>query len=407
VIVTVIFGAIFVPAQKPIRDVKPTIILISLDGFRYDYVDKFSPPAISKLAKEGVRAKWMIPSFPTKTFPNHYTIVTGLYPEHHGIVGNNVWDYDTEFTLSKVVEVEKSRWWWGEPIWVTAEKQGQHAASYFWPGSNTEIEGILPTFTRRYNANVPNAMRVDGLLAELDKNVETRPTMLTMYFNDTDNSGHEFGPDSEAVKYAAWNVDSAIERLMAGLKKRKIDKKVNVIVVSDHGMASVDQHNAILMDNYFDLKDKSLTDSIVTSGELWQIFAKDGKVDQIMDGLKNIQHARCWRKADVPERLHYSTGRRVAPIVCSSDEGWFMTDSKRYAAQKISPDFDLTRGAHGNDNEIRSMMATFIAHGPAFKRGYIAEPFPNIDVYELMCKILGLKPAKNDGNLKDVKKMLR
>lgn len=394
-------------AQKPIRDIRPTVILISLDGFRYDYLDKFSPPTLDRLAKTGVHAKWMIPSFPTKTFPNHYTVATGLYPEHHGIVENNIWDFGQRFSLANVEQQEESRWWLGEPIWVTAEKQGQRAGSYFFPGTNTKIEGVTPSETRRYNGRVPNEMRVDKLLSWLDQPFATRPTMMTLYFSDTDDAGHEFGPDAEETKYAAWSVDADIARLMAGLKARRIDNKVNVIIVSDHGMAPVDQRNAIIMDDLFDISDKNLADPILTTGEIWQIFAKPGKEDALMERLKKIQHATCWRKNDIPERLHYNGGNRIAPIVCSSDEGWYMTDKERFERDKKMIDFPRVKGAHGYDNRYESMRSTFIAHGPAFKRRYVAEPFENVEVYNLMCKILGLTPAKNDGDLSRVKSMLR
>jgi predicted AlkP superfamily pyrophosphatase or phosphodiesterase len=394
-------------AQQPIKDLKPTVILISMDGFRYDYIDKFAPPTLQRLAKDGVRAKWMIPSFPTKTFPNHYTIATGLYPQNHGIVENNVYDFGTTFTMSKYEEVTNPRWWWGEPIWVTAEKQGQHSASYFFVGTGTEIADHFPSYWRTYNGRVPPEMRVDKLLEWLDKPVTERPTMLTLYFSDTDDAGHEFGPDAEETKYAAWNVDNYIARLMSGLKARKIDKKVNVILVSDHGMAAVNQHNAIVMDDLFDIEDKKIADPILTTGEIWQIFPRAGKEDYIIDRLKNIKHATCWRKSEIPARLHYNEGKRIAPIVCSSDEGWFMTTNKRYDEQKASPDFAQTRGAHGYDNRYQSMMATFVAYGPAFKKSYFAEAFANVEVYNLMCKILGLTPAKNDGDIANVRGMLR
>lgn len=396
-----------IDAQQPIKDLKPTVILISMDGFRYDYIDKFSPPTISRLAKDGVRAKSMIASFPTKTFPNHYTIATGLYPQNHGIVENNVYDFGSTLSMSKFDEVTNPRWWWGEPIWVTAEKQGQHSASYFFVGTGTEIADHLPSYWRHYNGRVPPEMRVDKLLSWLDQPVHERPTMLTLYFSDTDDVGHEFGPDAEETKYAAWNVDRYIERLMNGLRARKIDKKVNVILVSDHGMAAVDQRNAIIMDDLFDTDDKKIADPILTTGEIWQIFPKPDKESYIIDRLKNIKHATCWRKNDIPARLNYSKGRRIAPIVCSSDEGWFMTTNKRYDEQKKSSDFAQTRGAHGYDNRYQSMGATFVAYGPAFKKGYVAEPFSNVEVYNLMCKILGLTPAKNDGDLNRVKIMLR
>lgn len=394
-------------AQQRIKDLKPTVILISLDGFRWDYLDKFKPQAIGKLAKNGVRAKWMIPSFPTKTFPNHYTVATGLYPQNHGIVENNVYDFAEIFTMSKRKEVENPRWWWGEPIWVTAEKQGQIAGSYFFVGTETMIQGEAPTHWRTYNGRVPNNMRVDKILGYLDLPVAKRPTMLSMYFSTTDDVGHEFGPDAEETRYAVWEVDEYIGRLMAGLKKRGIDKQVNIIITSDHGMAAVDQHNAIVMDEYFDTTDKKLADPIITTGEIWQIFPKPGKEDELLAQLKPIKNATCWRKTDIPARLNYSSGRRIAPIVCSSDLGWFMTSRERYDTQRKSDDFDKTRGAHGYDNRYQEMQATFIAHGAAFKKGFVADPFANVEVYNIMCKILGLKPAKNDGNLDRVKGMLR
>jgi predicted AlkP superfamily pyrophosphatase or phosphodiesterase len=394
-------------SQSRRGDLKPTVILVSLDGFRYDYPEKFKTETLARLAREGVRAKWMIPSFPTKTFPNHYTIATGLYPEHHGIVGNSVYDFGEIFRIDDRKQVSDPRWWLGEPVWVTAQKQGQIAASYFFVGSEAPVAGVTPTYWRAYNGRVPPEMRVDKVLNWLDLPTEKRPTMITMYFSDTDDAGHEFGPDAEETRYAALNADRYIKQLVTGLRARGIYDRVNIIIVSDHGMAARDQRNAIIMDDYFDTSDKTIADPILTTGEIWQIFPKPGKEDFIADRLKNIVHATCWRKAEIPARLNYNDSSRIAPIVCSSDEGWNMTTRRRFEETRKSDDFDKTRGAHGYDNKYQSMQATFIARGPAFKRRYVAEPFENIHVYELMCRILGLKPAENDGSLEKVKGMLR
>ena len=392
-------------AQKPVEDLKPTVILISLDGFRYDYLEKFSPPVLNKLAKEGVRAKWMIPAFPTKTFPNHYTIATGLYPAHHGIVDNNIYDFGTVFSMSKRAEVQNPRWWLGEPIWVTAEKQGQIAASYFFVGTETRIEDEQPTFWRAWNGKVPAEMRVDKVLGWLDLPQEKRPTVITLYFSDVDDAGHEFSPDAEETKYAVWNTDRYIERLVNGLKTRKIDKKVNIIIVSDHGMTPVNLRQATFLDDYFDFK---LVEKILWTNEIVQIFPNPGKRDEIFSKIKDLKHTTCWKKEDIPERLHYKDGKRVAPIICSSEEGWITTSHERYEDWiKEVEDLDKPRGGHGYDNRLQSMQATFIAHGEAFKQGFTAEPFANIHVYNLMCHILGLKPAKNDGNLDAIRDMLR
>ena len=396
----------FVFAQQPIKDLKPTVILISIDGFRADYFEKFQPMVLNGLARNGVRAKWMIPSFPTKTFPNHYTVATGLYPAHHGLVENKIYDFGVVFSMSKREEVQNPRWWLGEPIWVTAEKQGQSAAAYFFPGTETAIGGVKPDIFRAYNGKVPSEMRVDKILSYLDLPAEKRPTLLTLYFEEIDETAHEFSPDAEETRYSVHNVDRFIGRLMDGLKARKIDKKVNIIITSDHGMASYDARNAIFLDDYFDLE--ATTERIVWTNEIVQIFPKEGMADEIIGKIKNLEHTKCWLKKDIPERLNYKDGERVAPIICSSDEGWITTNHKRYDDWiKGLDDITRPRGAHGYDNSLVSMRATFLAHGAAFKKNYSAEPFENIQVYNLMCKILNLTPAKNDGDFEKIKAVLK
>lgn len=404
-VILCIFLSAPVFSQTKIADLKPTVILISIDGMRADYLDRFKPPALTRMAKTGVRAEWMIPSFPTKTFPNHYTIATGLYPANHGIVENNVYDFGTVFTMSKRQEVRNPRWWGGEPIWVTATKQGQLAGSYFFVGTEAPIERVNIWKTRYYNGRVPNNMRVDKVLSWLDNPVSDRPTMVTLYFSDVDDAGHEFGPDAEETKYAVWDVDSSIERLMHGLKKRGIENKANVIVVSDHGMAKVNVRNTTFLDDHFDFDD---TERILWTSEIIQIFPKPGREESIYARIKDLSHVTCWKKANIPVRLNYRQGKRVAPIVCSSQEGWITTNHKRYEDWIDDlDDLDRPRGAHGYDNALESMRATFIAHGPAFKSGFVAKPFPNVDVYNVMCEILGLKAAPNDGDLSRVRPMLK
>lgn len=389
---------------KAVKDLKPTVILLSLDGFRADYLEKFQPKNLNELARTGVRAKWMIPSFPSKTFPNHYTIATGLYPEHHGIVENNIYDFGAVFRLDKREEVENPRWWLGEPIWVTAQKQNQIAASYFFPGTETAIQGILPTYYRNYNGKVPNELRVDKLLSWFDLPVEKRPTMMTLYFSDVDDAGHEFSPDAEETKYAVANVDRLIGKLYDGLKQRKIADKVNLIIVSDHGMATVNQSNIVNLEDYFNLKD---AEQILWTGEIVQIFPLENKLDEIAAKLKSVKNATCWKKSEIPERLHYNEGDRIAPIVCSANEGWILTNTARFADARTREGFDRPHGAHGYDNQLASMRALFIAHGAAFKKRKLAEPFANVEIYNLMCRILGLTPAKNDGDFQTVKNLLR
>jgi predicted AlkP superfamily pyrophosphatase or phosphodiesterase len=404
-IVLILLAAVFgAAAQQPIKDLRPTVILVSIDGFRPDYLEKYQPPTLNKLAREGTRAKFMTPSFPTKTFPNHYAIATGLYPENNGIVENNIYDFGTTFGMSKKEEVQNGRWWLGEPIWITAEKQGQHAAAMFFPGSEAEIKGFRPTFWKEYQHELPHEPRVDQVLSWLDLPREKRPTFLTLYFDDVDTQGHRHSPDSPETRDAVLKVDKAIARLMDGLKARKIDRKANVIIVSDHGMAALDQRNAVVFDEYVDLE---LAERILWTGEIVQIFPKEGRLEEMTDALRKVEHGWCLPKAEIPARLHYSTGSRVAPIVCSADEGWMYTSREYYERVKKHDDFGKITGAHGYDNKYESMHAVFIGHGKAFRKHKIVEGFPNVDVYELMCKILHLKPAPNDGNFERVRKMLR
>src|SRR5215471_13042289 len=343
-----------VPANE-IRDLRPTVILISIDGFRSDYLDKYEPPNLRSLAQDGVRAQWMTPSFPSKTFPNHYAIVTGLYPQDNGIVENNVFDrsFNATLTMSNREEVKKGRWWLGEPIWVTAEKQGQKSAPYFWPGSEAEIGGVRPTYWKPYDGKVPDSERVDTVLGWLYLPSSERPTFLTLYFSDVDSAGHDFSPDSQATRNAVLKVDSEIGRLIEGLKKRGIWTNVNLIVVSDHGMATQDPKNTIVLDEMFD---PGLAEKVFWTAEIVSIFPNPGKEDLIYKSLseKLTAHAKVYRKAEVPARFHYSDSPRIAPLLVLPDEGWTLTTRAKLDQQKAEGKGEALRGGHGYDNELPS-----------------------------------------------------
>ena len=393
---------------KPINDLKPTIILVSLDGFRYDYLTKYKPEHLNFLARQGVRAKWLIPSFPTKTYPNHYTIATGLYPQNHGIVENNIYDQEFKavFDLSNRQEVQNGRWWLGEPIWVTAEKQGQKAGSIFFPGTEAEIAGKRPTYWKLYDEKVSNAERVDTILSWLDLSPAERPTCLSLYFSDVDDAGHEFSPDSPETGRAVAKVDAEIGRLIKGLVARNVFEKVNLIIVSDHGMASVKFSNAVLLDEIFDT---GLAERIFWTREIVSIFPREGKEEEIYTALKTKLPARAkvYRRSEIPERFHYRRSPRIAPLIVLPDEGWIVTNRQRFEAMRERGDLQRLKGAHGYDNRLKSMRAIFIAHGEAFKKAKVVEPFENIHIYNIMARILGLIPAQNDGSLAVARDVLR
>jgi predicted AlkP superfamily pyrophosphatase or phosphodiesterase len=385
--------------SKAVNNLRPSVILISLDGFRYDYLEKYKPPILRSLARDGVQAKWMIPAFPTKTFPNHYTIATGLYPQNNGIVENNIYDkgFNATFTMSNREEVQNGRWWLGEPVWVTAEKQGQKSAAFFWPGSEAEIAGTRSSYWKPYDEKVSNRERVELILSWLDLPLVERPTFLTLYFSDVDSAGHNFSPDAVETRNAVIKVDNDLDRLIDGLKARGIFEQVNLIIVSDHGMTTQDPKNVIVLDELFDT---SLAAKILWTPEIVGIFPKAGKENAIYSTLtpRLPRQAKVYRKAELPRRLHYSDSSRIAPLLVLPEEGWALITRKRLDERKADGRSGGLRGGHGYDNELPSMRAIFIAHGSALKKGIVVEPFENIHVYNLMTRILGLVPAVNDGN---------
>src|SRR5688572_11216408 len=259
------------------------VILISFDGFRWDYETKAPAPNLRSLAARGVRAESLIPSFPTKTFPNHYTIVTGLAPEHHGIVANDIRDVATgrTFSMSKASEVRDPMWWGGEPLWVTAERAGRRAGTMFWPGSEAAIGGVRPSQWRPYLESMSGAARVDQVLAWLDLPAVRRPSLFTLYFEDADSAGHANGPDSDAVRRAIGHVDGYVARLVSGLERRGLATRSNIVVVSDHGMAATVPTQIIELDDYISLADVEVIDINPTLG----LFPAAGKADAVYRAL--------------------------------------------------------------------------------------------------------------------------
>ncbi|MFB0515006.1 MAG: ectonucleotide pyrophosphatase/phosphodiesterase [Candidatus Neomarinimicrobiota bacterium] len=380
---------------------EPTVLLISLDGFRWAYLEKADTPNLDHLVKTGVKAKALLPVFPTKTFPNHYSLATGLYPENHGIIANTMYDpvFDDTFDLSLRDAVTDSRWWQGEPLWVTAEIQGQISATLFWPGTEANIKGVQPTYWYPYDHDLPHSERVNQILAWLDLPPDRRPTFLTLYFPHTDDQGHRHGPDSPEVAKTIAQLDSTLATLFQGLLERGIMEEVNIIVVSDHGMAVTDSTRVIFLDNYIDLKQAGVIDWSPVLG----LRPPEEVQENIYLALKNAHpHLQVYRRDEVPARLHYSAHHRIPPIIGIADEGWSISTRQFY---KQNPAYFMG-GDHGYDPRYPSMWGIFIARGPAFKNGLKVAPFQNIHIYDLIARVLSLEPAPNDGSLDSVKALL-
>jgi predicted AlkP superfamily pyrophosphatase or phosphodiesterase len=381
------------------------LILVSIDGWRWDYDLKAPAPNLRALMQRGVRAQNLIPSFPAKTFPNHYTIVTGLYPGHHGIVANAVRDPATGRTLERtaVNEVRDPMWWGGEPIWVTAQRHGRTAAAMFWPGSEAPIGGILPRYWKPYDGSFPPEKRVDQVLQWLDLPVADRPALIHLYFSDADSAGHDYGPDSREVQEAIRRADGYLGRLLRGLNDRGLGERVNVIVVSDHGMAPVDSTRVVVLDDYVAAGDVDVVDINPTLG----IFSKSGQDEAVYESLSRAHpRLRVFRPHTTPEEWHFRDHPRIPPIVGVADEGWQVlrrSTMNQILAGKVAAD----RGNHGYDPALMSMRGIFIAAGPAFKPAATVPEFQNIHIYNVLAELLRIPPAPNDGDPEVARVLLR
>jgi predicted AlkP superfamily pyrophosphatase or phosphodiesterase len=379
---------------------RQTVLLVSIDGFRADYLARGLTPNLSDLAAGGVQAA-MRPSFPSLTFPNHYTLVTGRYPDHHGIVDNTMDDPSLahpHFTLSDHA-ANQDRAWWDEatPLWVSVQRQGGHAGTVFWPGSEVDIQGVRPDHWLPYDKGMADSDRVGQVLAWLDLPDAERPSFLTVYFDKVDTAGHREGPDSLGVNQALGAVDTAIGQLVEGLRQRGLGGQVDLIIVADHGMAAI--KHTIYIDDMVSPDDIQ----VVADGAMMGLVPLAGAEDRVGKVLFAAhEHMVCRNKQDMPERLHYGKNPRVPPILCLAEIGWTIT-TRESAARWKSPYV----GTHGYDNRAPDMAALFIANGPDFRVGVKHGGFDNVDVYPLMAKLLGVMPEANDGKLADVADMLK
>lgn len=378
------------------------LLLISIDGYRADYLERGLSPTLEALADTGVRARAMQPSFPSLTFPNHYTLVTGRYPDDNGIVDNTMVDPRLGlFSLGNRKAVGDGRWWdEATPIWVSADRQGLKTATLFWPGSEASIHGYRPDHWRAYDGKVPYDARVDQILHWLDLPRDQRPSFLTLYFEGVDSAGHHFGPDSTQVDQALRDVDAALARLVKGLKQRGVYRNVNIIVLADHGMAATPLDQRIYLDQLIDTKRAR----IISTGAVSGIDPNPDYADKIDTALlKPHPHMTCWKKSHIPARFHYGYNRRVPNVVCSAQVGWLIVSHQHQLLHGKKP----IHGDHGFDNAAPQMRALFIAHGPGFRRHIVVPEFPNVDVYPLMTHLLGIRPEPNDGDFDAIKNMLK
>ena len=382
-------------SRKPFRNY---VVMVSLDGFRWDYNKIYNTPNLNRLASDGVKAERLIPSFPTKTFPNHYTIATGLYPDHHGIVDNSFQSSDLGlfYRMGDRAAVENPAFYGGEPIWVTAEKQGVRAASFFWVGSEAPIGGFHPSYWKKYDGMVTYEARIDTVIKWLGYPESKRPELVTLYFDEPDLTSHDFGPVSAETGKVVTKLDSMIGAIRMKLSALTYSDKINLIVLSDHGMGPISP------DKYVNLREvvpKRMIASISGGNPVYMISPSEGKRDSILYLLHSVHGLKAWKKSDLPPKWHYGTNQRIAEIVVVADSAW--------SIGVRSESSSITGGAHGYDNSNSDMSAIFYAAGPSFRKNFKFKELNNIDIYDLICRILDIKPAPNDGNPAHFKRILR
>jgi predicted AlkP superfamily pyrophosphatase or phosphodiesterase len=391
-------------ATASVEQREPVTILVSIDGFHPSYLERGLTPTLSRLAAEGASAS-MRPSFPTKTFPNHWTLVTGLVPDHHGITANKMEDEakpgDT-FTMATV-----DPYWWSEakPIWVEAEEAGIRSAAMFWPGSavpwgGTAVrygpvsDGKMASDWQAFSMQVTNTQRVNSVLDWLRRPADIRPKFVTLYFDTIDSAGHDGGPDSEEVNQALADIDKHIANLVSGLAT--LGQPANLVIVSDHGMAATGSDKMVVL---ADIVDPSLY-RLVEGGAYATFEPTEGNTAALETALlRKHEHMECWRKAEIPARYQFGTHKRIPPYFCLPDTGWTISATASDAA--------WTGGNHGYDPFSPEMASLFIANGPAFRSGVTLDSFQNTAITPLLRNLLGLPQVSTaDGKLADVSSAL-
>ena len=395
-----------------------TTILISLDGFRADFLNRGLTPALNSFIASGVSPRYMLPSFPSVTFPNHFTLVTGLYPESHGVVGNTFWDpeLEEEFFYTDPLRSMDPRWWNAEPLWVTAEKRGVRTAVHMWPGSEAHIPPLEPTYLDKYNGSEALTRKIERILQLIDLagdhdesealSPDRRPQFIAAYVPNVDTDGHLYGPNSTEIRATISDVDSMLAVLMDGLYDRNLTEIVNIVVVSDHGMATTSNTRLVQLDDLIDL---SLVDHI-DGWPLRGLRLKNPLQDmqflyeQLLKEAEMSQGFDVYTLETMPERYHFTNNKRIAPLWVIPKTGWAVVEKKDFnvAEAQAAGTVYHPMGIHGYDHEHPLMRAIFVAQGPAFPHvGNSRVPvFQNIDVYNIICDSLGIKPHPNNGTLR-------
>lgn len=406
-VVALLICVIFLPAVLCAQqDNVPYVILISFDGFRHDYIKLFSPPNFQAFAKDGAEADGMIPSFPSKTFPNHYTIVTGLYPGHHGLVDNSFYDPDRNeyYTMKARDRVQDPYYYSGTPLWKLAKDNGVRSASFFWVGSELPQEDLRPDYYYPYDEAIADTLRVDQVIKWLNLPENERPHFITLYFSSPDHEGHTYGPESPEARKAVMNADRVLSRLQDGVKKTGLP--VNMIIVSDHGMLAMKDEPAtfVFLDEIMNINNRDIKYSV--GGTQVHLYVNsETQRDSLYNALRNKAKKFSIRKQEeFPPSWHYSAVRS-GDLLITANTGYYIVEknrSKFEATRKRGSTF----GAHGYDARmVPQMQGIFLAQGPNIKSGVRVAAFENIHVFPLIARMLNLPLPEVDGKFEVLEKI--
>ncbi|AWP19758.1 putative ectonucleotide pyrophosphatase/phosphodiesterase family member 5 [Scophthalmus maximus] len=375
---------------------RPKLLLLSFDGFRWDYIHRVPTPNFHSIMDEGVMVEQVENTYITKTFPNHYSLVTGLYAETHGIVANEMYDPALNRSFSMETDsIYESRWWEeAVPLWVTIQKAGGRSGAAMWPGSDVKIHGLYPSQFLPYNASVSFETRVERIIGWFSAPKEEAVDFAVLYWEEPDESGHLLGPQSSLMDAVIVDIDEKLGFLTNELKKAGLYEKVNLIVTSDHGMTQLFTDNIIELDEYVSRDLYTWVDK----SPVVAILPNEGKLDEVYNKLADANpNMEVHKKEEIPEQFHYQHNIRIMPIILEAKEGWTIMQNR-------TGPFML--GNHGYDNTLRSMQPVFAARGPAFRQNYVKTFMRSVDLYPLMCQILSVRPLPNNGSLSNVQDLL-
>lgn len=374
------------------------VIILSMDGFRWDYTLDAHTPTLDSLRRVGSYSQ-MMPIFPSNTFPSHYSMATGLHPNNHGVTNNSFYDSVTDRVMSvfNADDCNSENFWGGEPIWNTLERQGGVANIFMWPGSEYVINGRQATLWSKYIHDMDYFERADNVINAMSQSEELTPNLVMWYMPDPDGIGHKVGPNAPECIARVEYIDSVLAYFFEKMRDTPHFEDINFIVTSDHGMTQLDESRYVNLYSALD-PDKVIRN---VSGAPFCFEVEEDYIDEAVEALNKVGHLTAYRGDSMPERYHYGTHpTRCTNVIIIPEMGWKLD----YRPE----DGRLPRGgSHGYDPYGSDMQVVFFGAGPNFKQGYNQATFQNQNVYLILCHLLGIEPAENDCNMSDIEGMFR